>query len=96
MTINLYPAVIKGNTVQHADNWDEGSTMYMSNMNFYAFFKDLLGEQNVTGSPGLWKTKFIADSLRMNTKPLPVHYVHKLSQIVAIAQILKAEYIAYA
>ena len=81
--------------IKHADNWDESSTMNMSNHNFYSFFTELLGDQNVRTSPGVWKTKFIADSLRMNTKPLPAHYVHKLSQIVAQAQILKAEYIAY-
>lgn len=96
MTIDVYPAKVTGNTVEHADNWDEDSTMNMANGNFYWFFGELLGEQNVPGSPGLWKTKFIADSLRMNTKSLPTPYVSKLTRIVAVAEILKAEYIGYA
>ena len=96
MTIDVYPATLEKQTVNHADDWDESSTMNMANGNFYSFFSELLGTQNVPASPGMWKTKFIADALRLNTKPLPAHYVAKLTRIVARAEILKAEYIAYA
>lgn len=96
MTIDVYPAKANGNIIEHADNWNDDSTMNMANGNFYTFFSELLGDQNVPASPGMWKTKFIADSLRMNRKSLPSHYVSKLTRIVAQAKILKAEYIAYA
>lgn len=96
MTIVVYPAHLKGQMFHHADNWDDGSTMNMSNVDFYHYFSELLGEQNVPASPGNWKTKFIADALRMNRKTLPSHYMSKLRQIVARAEILKADYICYA
>jgi hypothetical protein len=91
MTIDVYPAKVSDNLVEHADDWSEDSTMNMANGNFYHFFGELLGDQNVQGLPGMWKTKFIADALRMNTKNLPSHYVSKLTRIVAQAEILKPQ-----
>lgn len=95
MTIDVYPAKLVKQTFDHADNWDDGSTMNMANGNFYGFFYELMGKHNVPDTPGHWKTKFVADSLRLNTKPLPTHYVARLTRIVAQAEVLKAEYICY-
>lgn len=99
MTIDVYPvhAQERGgyHSFIHADKWDDGSTMNMANGNFYSFFSELLGEQNVPDAPGIWKIKFVADALRMNRKNLPPRYVSKLKQIVARAEILKADYICY-
>ena len=95
MTIDVYPAHLKEQMFHHADDWEDGSTLNMANGNFYPFFSELLGEQNVPAAPGNWKTKVIADALRMNRKNLPTHYVSKLKQIVARAEILKAKYICY-
>ena len=95
MTIDVYPVHLKGQNFHHADEWEDGSTLNMSNGNFYSFFSELLGEQNVPAAPGIWKIKFVADALRMNRKNLPPRYVSKLKQIVARAEILKANYICY-
>ena len=95
MTIDVYPAHLKEQMFHHADEWDDGSTLNMSNGNFNSFFSELLEEQNVPAAPGSWKTKVIADALRMNRKNLPPRHVSKLKQIVARAEILKAKYICY-
>ena len=95
MAIDVYPAHLKGQNFHHADEWEYGSTLNMTNGNFYSFFSELLGEQNVPAAPGSWKTKVIADALRMKQKTPPSHYVSKLKQIVARAEILKAGYICY-
>lgn len=91
-TITIYPAHNSGDTVNRKDS---SSDMKMIGKDFYWFFSELLGEDNLPTSSGMWKTAYIADALCDSTKNLPVHYITSLCLIVSRAVIQEAEYIAY-
>lgn len=97
MSVDVYPAHLKGREFHHADDWDDGSTLNMANGNFYAFFTELFGEM-IHAAPGYMKTRTVANIMKVTTDDhLREHrYFKKLQQIVARAQILKAQYICYA
>ena len=91
MSVNIYAAHKAGNTISHADNWDEKSTMNLANANFYSLANELeLG--NIMKVPGHVKVKTLAMALQTHHSP---RYSDRLKRIIAQAEILKAPYIAF-
>lgn len=102
MTIDVYPATIRGNNIEPKNNWDDETTMNMANGNFYTFAEFLMGEAKA--SPGYWETKEVRQrlaSLLNSQEPhdrlvVQHHYVQKMIKIVNWADENNAEIIAYA
>jgi hypothetical protein len=91
MSVNIYAAHKVGNTITHADNWDDKSTMNLANANFYSL-ADELGLSLLIGPPAHIKVKTLAMALQTHHSP---RYSDRLKRIIAQAEILKATYIAF-
>lgn len=91
MSVNIYPAYKKGDTMTHADNWENSSTMNLATANFYSL-ADELGLRHLMVEPGHIKVKTLAMALQTHHSP---RYSVKLRKIIAQAEILKAPYIAF-
>lgn len=91
MTINLYPAHKLGSEIIHADGWAEESTLNLANGNFYSL-ADELGLRDQMQDPGHITVKALAMALKTHHSP---RYSEKLRKLVAQAEVLRANYIAF-
>jgi hypothetical protein len=92
MSINIYPAFMKGREIIHADNWDDESTMNLANGNFYGLM-EMLGLPQTVEAPGHIKLTVMEKAL--DTAPWS-RYNSKLLKLCAIARVKGAQCIAYA
>lgn len=96
MTVDIYPATMTGNNIDHADDWNEDSTLNLANGNFAALF-DALGIDQFAATPGHMKLKTFEMALTLNESNITnPYYVEKLKKICAVAHIKKAPFIAFA
>lgn len=91
MSINIYPAFIKGNSISHSDHWDECSTLNIANGNFYALATKLGISQMMT-VPGHIRVKTLRMALQTTEKTT---YHDRLNKLCAVAEIKKAPFIAF-
>lgn len=92
MSVDIYPAFIKGNTVDHADDWNDDSTINIANGNFYQLV-DTLGISQIATAPGHISVK--AMKMALATSP-ETRYTERLKKLCAIADIKRANCIAFA
>lgn len=91
MSVNIYPAHLLNKELIHADSWNEESTMNLANGNFYSLSDELrLGDQ--MKAPGHIKVKTLAMALKTHHSP---RYSERLRKLVAQAEVLRANYIAF-
>jgi hypothetical protein len=94
MTVDIYPAYIRGKKIIHSDNWDEQSTLNIANANFYALIKTLGLDSVVTESPpGHIKIRTLESALKISPE---TRYTERLRKICAVARITRANCIAFA
>lgn len=93
MSVDIYPAFEDGNNIEHADGWNDDSTMNLSNMNFYRLANDLGLSVSMT-APGHIKVKILRAALDNSITQTDYH--ERLKRICAIAEILKVPFIAFA
>lgn len=92
MSIDIYPAFQIGNAINHADDWNDDSTINVANGNFYTLV-DTLGISQLAVAPGHIKVKTLEVALQ--TAP-HTRYTERLIKLCAIARIKKAPLIAFA
>lgn len=92
MSVNIYPAFVTENkVVNHADNWDDDSTMNLANGNFYSLVDELnLG--HLMTVPGHITLKALETAMQMHRSP---RYHDRLKKLCAQAHVLKARHIAF-
>lgn len=95
MTVDVYPAYLNVREFEHADDWSDETTLNMANGNFYTFFTQLMGEQNVPAAPGYWSVDFVEKSLK-NATFAHERYSPAMWKIVDKAKELRASHICYA
>jgi hypothetical protein len=88
MSINLYPAHIKGREVIYAD---EEVFINLANANFFSLAKSLGLREMQTGI-GTIRVKHLRMALATS---LDIGYTKRLNQLCAQAEILKAPFIAF-
>jgi len=91
MSVNIYPAHLMGKEIIHADSWDEESTLNLANGNFYSL-ADELGLRDQMQDPGHISVKALAMALKTHHSP---RYSEKLKKLIAQAEVLRANYIAF-
>lgn len=93
MTIDIYPAFMKGREIDHADNWDDESTLNITHGNFWPMVHTLGLDSVITSIPGSIQIKTLVMALKVSPE---TRYTERLKKIVAIAQIKRANIIAFA
>ena len=51
MSVNIYPAHVVGKTVNHADNWNDDSTLNLANANFWSLVDEYKLNNIITQVP---------------------------------------------
>ena len=92
MSVYIYPARVVGKTVNHADNWNDDSTMFVANANFWSLIKEYNLNNMISSVPCHITLKALEYSMMMHRSP---RYHEKLEKICAQAHKLKARYIAF-
>lgn len=93
MSVNIYPAHIDVHkTVNHADNWEDESTLNMANGNFYWLLDQLNLNAAVTEVPGTMSLKVLETAL---DKSPHTGYTERLRKICAVARIKRVNLIAF-
>lgn len=95
MTIDIYPAYVRGRDVIHADDWDEDSTMNLANANAFGLIKDLNLIHLVPSFPSTVQLRTVEMALTMNGAETN-KYAPRLKKLCAIARIKKASHISFA
>ena len=91
MSVNIYPAHVVGKTVNHADNWNDNSTMNLANANFYSL-ADELNLRHLMVDPGHITLKTLETAMSIHHSP---RYHERLKKLCAQAHVLKARHIAF-
>jgi hypothetical protein len=91
MSVNIYPANIERQVIEHVDDFDDDSTLNVTNHNFHDL-ASALGLSQFMLVPGTMKVKTL--EIALQTAP-HTSYTPKLRQICAIARIKKADCIAF-
>lgn len=91
MSIDIYPAFIQGREIIHADDWNEDSTINIANGNFYHLV-ETMGISRMAVAPGTMSVK--AMKMALDTSP-PTRYTERLRKLCAIADIKRANVIAF-
>ena len=92
MSVYIYPAHVVGKTVNHADNWNEDSTMFVANANFWSLVDEYKLNNIISSVPCHITLKALEISMKMHRSP---RYHGKLEKICAQAHKLKARHIAF-
>ena len=92
MSVNIYPAHVVEKTVNHADNWDENSTMNVANANFWSLVDEYKLNHIITSVPGHITLKALKTAMMMHQSP---RYHERLKNLCAQADVLKARHIAF-
>jgi len=92
MSIDIYPAIVTGKTAEHADDWNDESTMNLANGNF-CHLADQLGISEMRNScTGQMKVKTMRIALQSTYR---TKYHDRLNALCAKAEILNATHIAF-
>ncbi len=92
MSVSIYPARVIGNNVNHADNWDDDSTMNVANINFWSIVDEYELDHIITSVPGHITLKSLETSMMIHESP---RYHERLKKLCAQAHVLKARHIAF-
>ena len=100
MSINIYPAHVTKkeisnvvtNVVNHADNWDDDSTLNVANANFWSLLEEYKLDHLIQEVPGHIRLQTLEIAMGMHCSP---RYHERLKKLCAQAHALKARYIAF-
>jgi len=92
MSVNIYPAHVVEKTINHADNWDDDSTMNVANANFWSLVDEYKLNYIITSVPGHITLKALETAMMIHQSP---RYHERLKKLCAQAHVLKARHIAF-
>ena len=91
MSYNIYPALVYGDNVDHADNWEDESTLNIANGNMYKLV-ETLGIKDLEHLPTTIRVITLRRALKASKHTI---YHERLGKICARAEILKVPHIAF-
>lgn len=92
MSVYIYPAHVVGKTVNHADNWNDDSTLNVANANFWPLIEEYKLNHIITEVPCHITLKAVETAMMIHHSP---RYHERLKKLCAQAHVLKARHIAF-